>query len=81
VTDSFLPPKYHFFNVYLLAQVVGGELQAGDDLDELGWFPIEGPLPDMAFQEDMDLIETYRQQAGYPGLPIGLAQTAPGSNV
>jgi 8-oxo-dGTP diphosphatase len=60
VTDSFFPPEQHFLNIYFLAHVIGGRLQAGDDMDELHWFPLAGPLPEMAFEEDVDLIEHFR---------------------
>ena len=64
VTDSFFPPDQHFFNVYLLARITGGQLQAGDDMGELRWFPLSGPFPEMAFQEDIDMIDRYRQAGG-----------------
>lgn len=69
VTDSFFPPEQHFLNLYLLARVAGGHLQSGDDMGELRWFPLSGPFPEMAFQEDMDLLERYRQ-ADCPSLPL-----------
>ena len=69
VTDSFFPPEQHFLNIYLLTQVVGGQLQSGDDMGELCWFPLSGPLPEMAFQEDIDLLQTYRQ-ANRRSLPV-----------
>lgn len=69
VTDSFFPPEQHFLNIYLLARIIGGQLHAGDDMGEIGWFPLAGPLPEMAFQEDIDLIESYRQ-AGNQFLPV-----------
>ncbi len=59
ITDSFFPPEQHFLNIYLLARVIGGQIKAGDDMDELGWFPIAEPLPKMTFQEDVDLIDQY----------------------
>ena len=68
VTDSFFPPAQHFLNLYLLARVIGGQLQSGDDMGELRWFPLSGPFPNMTFQEDMDLLERYRQ-ANHPSLP------------
>ncbi len=68
VTDSFFPPAQHFLNIYLQARVTGGQLQSGDDMGDLSWFPLSGPLPAMAFQEDMDLLERYRQ-ANCPSLP------------
>ena len=56
VVSSFLSPRFHFFAVYVLARVVGGELSARDDLDAVEWFPLSGPWPELAFQEDADML-------------------------
>jgi len=69
ITDSFFSSGNHYLNIYLLAHVVGGELSAGDDMSELGWFSIYEPLPKMAFQEDIDMVALYRQ-AKHKFLPI-----------
>jgi ADP-ribose pyrophosphatase YjhB (NUDIX family) len=69
VISSFLSPGFHFLAVYLLARVVGGELRAGDDLEVVGWFPLSGPLPDMAFEEDLHVIDLYATMKGN-GLPV-----------
>lgn len=37
-------------------EVVGGEAVAGDDLTELGWFPVTGP-PELAFERDRQILE------------------------
>lgn len=68
VASSFVSPSFHFLGLYLVARVAGGELVAGDDLEAVEWFPIKGPLPEMGFAEDVDVIETY--VAGYAGLPV-----------
>jgi 8-oxo-dGTP diphosphatase len=49
--------------IWFLAKVVGGEMQAGDDLAELRFFPIEEPPPDLAFEGDRLVIEQLRQEA------------------
>lgn len=69
VTDSFFPPDQHFLNIYLLTRVADGQLQSGDDMGELRWFPLSGPLPEMAFQEDIDLLNSYKQ-AGWRSLLV-----------
>jgi ADP-ribose pyrophosphatase YjhB (NUDIX family) len=56
VESAFIPPDYYFLTVHLLAEVVGGELSANDDLAELGWYPLAGPLPELAFAPDADVI-------------------------
>lgn len=69
VLSSAYSPTFHFLAIYVLARVAGGELEAGDDLDAVAWFPLSGPLPEMAFQEDVDLIGWYA--AGrMEGLPV-----------
>jgi|GEM_PF-2053491 len=32
------------------------------------WFPVKGPLPEMGFAEDMQIIEMYRN--GFEGIPV-----------
>jgi ADP-ribose pyrophosphatase YjhB (NUDIX family) len=70
VIVSFLSPRYHFLTVFMVARVVGGELGAADDLEEVGWFPLAGPLPEMAFQEDVDVIARYAARE-WTGIPVG----------
>ena len=57
VESVFLSPEHHLLTIYLLGQVVGGELLSGDDLVEVGWYSLEGPLPEMAFIQDIELIK------------------------
>ena len=59
VESAFISPQYHFFAVYLLARPIGGELRASDDTARVGWYNAAGPLPDMAFQSDRDLLAEY----------------------
>ena len=68
VMSSFVAPGYHFFSVYVLAHVTGGELRAGDDVEDVGWFPLGGPLPELAFQEDADVLAAISHD-GWEGLP------------
>jgi len=69
VVSNFLAEELHTLVVVLLGRVAGGEPQAGDDLEELRWFPLEGPLPPMAFQADRHIIERYRLTR-LPGAPV-----------
>ena len=80
VVSSFLSPSHHFLALFLLARVVGGEAEAGDDLAEIAWFPIGGPLPEMAFQEDADMLERYAS-GGVRGLPVDSRFASPGGRV
>lgn len=59
VVSNFLTPDLHTLVIILLANVVGGAPQAGDDLVEVAWFPLAGPLPEMAFAADQHIIERY----------------------
>ncbi|MFM8320643.1 MAG: NUDIX domain-containing protein [Chloroflexota bacterium] len=59
VESAFLSPDLHYLTIYLLAQVSGGTLQAGDDSREVAWFPARGPLPEMAFPSDTELLQSY----------------------
>jgi 8-oxo-dGTP diphosphatase len=59
VLSSFLTPRWHFFSVFLLARPMGGELAAGDDLEAVAWFSPSDALPEMAFQEDVDVLEAF----------------------
>ena len=68
VVSSFVSPRYHFLGIYVTARVVGGQLEAGDDLDAVEWFPLQGPLPEMGFEEDLVAIELQRK--GCVGLPV-----------
>ena len=68
VSSSFVSPRFHFLGVYVTARVLGGELAAGDDLEVVAWYPIEGPLPELGFQEDASIIAMYA--AGFEGLPV-----------
>lgn len=68
IVSSFVSPTFHFLGIYLLAQVIGGQLVAGDDLEAADWFPLAGPLPQMGFQEDMAILEMVRE--GFEGLAV-----------
>ena len=64
VVSNFLSPRLHTLAIVLLARVVGDELErpapcAGDDLEAVQWFPLSGPLPEMAFEADAHICERY----------------------
>ena len=70
VVSNLLSPRLHTLAVVLLAGVEAGEPCAGDDLETLKWFPFSGPLPEMAFEADERIIESYQETKFYDGLPI-----------
>ena len=59
VVSNFLSPRLHTLAIVMLARVVGGELRAADDLEAVEWFPLSGPLPEMAFEADTHICERY----------------------
>jgi ADP-ribose pyrophosphatase YjhB (NUDIX family) len=59
VVSNFLSPRLHTLAIVLLAGVVGGELCAADDLAAVAWFPLAGPLPEMAFEADAHICKRY----------------------
>ena len=70
VQSSFVSEKYHFLGIYLLAEVTGGEIAAGDDLESVMWFPLSGPFPELAFSEDKELLEAYSKHR-MAGIAVG----------
>jgi NADH pyrophosphatase NudC (nudix superfamily) len=69
VASSFLSAGYHFFSVYLLATVIGGELRSGDDFSDAQWFEFGDALPELAFEEDAHMIARVAT-GNYPVLPV-----------
>ncbi len=59
VVSSFLGPNIHPLNLAVLAHPVGGKAAGGDDIDLVDWFTPGEPLPEMAFESDVHLIERY----------------------
>jgi 8-oxo-dGTP diphosphatase len=59
VVSNFLSHRLHTLAIVLLTRVVGGRLCAADDLEAVAWFPLSGPLPEMAFEADAHICERY----------------------
>ena len=55
----FSASSLHTLAIVLLARVAGGTLCAADDLAAVAWFPLSGPLPEMAFEADAHICERY----------------------
>ena len=55
VASNFHDPAKMTVGIWFDATVVGGELRAGDDAVEAGFFPLDD-LPDLAFETDAELI-------------------------
>jgi len=74
VESAFLSPRLHFFTAYLLAHPIHSTESPpvptpNQESMAIGWFPICGPLPDMAFEPDRALISAYAQ-GNLPSLPL-----------
>lgn len=59
VVTNLLSPRLHTLVVVLLASPTGGVERAGDDVDELSWFPLAGPFPEMAFEADSHILARF----------------------
>jgi 8-oxo-dGTP diphosphatase len=70
VVSNQLSPQLHTLVVIVLARVTGGVAHPGDDLEALVWFPLKGPLPNMAFEADTAVIRRYRESKFDDGLPV-----------
>jgi 8-oxo-dGTP diphosphatase len=59
VVSNLLAPELHTLVVVLLASPVAGRERPGDDVDELRWVPLSGPMPEMAFEADRHIVARY----------------------
>ena len=55
VMSNFHDPARLTVGVWFAGRMTGGDPVAGDDADEVGWFPLDG-LPDLAFETDAALL-------------------------
>ena len=61
---AFLNHRAHNGVVTFAARAVGGQLCAGDDAADAGWFPIDGLPEPMAFETDRFILATLREGRG-----------------
>lgn len=59
VSSNFLSADLHTLVVTLVANVLGGVPEPGDDIEALRWFQISDKLPDMAFPADTYVIKNF----------------------
>jgi ADP-ribose pyrophosphatase YjhB (NUDIX family) len=69
VVSNLLSPGLHTLAIAMAASVACAEPRAGDDLGALGWFPLSGPSPELAFEADEWIIERYRVEQA-EALPV-----------
>jgi ADP-ribose pyrophosphatase YjhB (NUDIX family) len=63
VASNFHDPAKLTVGIWFAGTVVGGELAAGDDAAEVGWFALDD-LPDLAFETDRRLLDELREREG-----------------
>ncbi len=61
VQSNFHNPETHTVGIWFMAEVVGGQLKAQADLDEVGYFDLAS-LPPLAFPTDAVVIEMLRDK-------------------
>lgn len=69
VVSNFFSPDLHTLVIVLLAHKIHGTPQPGDDIIQLQWFPLAGPLPPMAFEADKHIINRY-YNTGIAGVSV-----------
>ena len=69
VVSNLLTPDLHTLAIILSARVIAGIPSAGDDLEALKWIPVSGPLPEMAFKADEQIIHRYQNMKCSERLP------------
>ena len=69
VSSDFLSPRWHFLTISLLVRPTGGVLTPSDEMEILQWFPVGGPLPELAFKEDAYHINLYASQRAKDLIP------------
>lgn len=61
VASNFHDPAKLTVGIWFAGEVTGGRLQAGDDADDVGYFPLDD-LPPLAFETDEALFARLRQE-------------------
>jgi len=65
VHSNFHDRAHQTVGVWFHGRVVGGALEAGDDLDRVGYFPLRAPPP-LAFLTDATVIADLARRGGRP---------------
>ena len=55
--DVYGPEEEPTLNIGYLAEIVGGEMRAGDDASELAWFPLDALPEQLAFRWEREALE------------------------
>jgi ADP-ribose pyrophosphatase YjhB (NUDIX family) len=65
VLSNFHNPETHTVGIWFGAEITGGTIQAGDDLDAVEWFSIDKP-PSLAFPTDYAVLEMLSRRISEP---------------
>ena len=76
VVTNYLKPNIHSLVTVLSAEIVSGEIQAADGMEEVAWFPYTGEFPEMAFEADTHIISRYFE-TDLVGAPVDLNYAKP----
>ncbi len=68
VHSNFHNPKHLTVGLWFLGKRIGGTLKAGDDLDEVAFFPIEKIDVELAFPTDVKVIKRLRSNQKQKGV-------------
>lgn len=60
--SNFHNPNVHTVGIWFIAHAIGGTLQAGDDIAEVGFFALDS-VPELAFPTDMQVIELLKNKS------------------
>jgi len=69
VQSNFHNPQVHTVGIWFLAEKAGGELKAGADLEEAGFFDPAAPPP-LAFPTDAAVLKALAERGPVPGTVI-----------
>jgi ADP-ribose pyrophosphatase YjhB (NUDIX family) len=69
VVTNRLTPTLHTLVIVLHAAQVGGVLRPGDDAADVRWYPLGGPMPELAFEADRHIVERFAQSGPF-GAPV-----------
>ncbi len=62
VHSNFHNPRQHTVGIWFRGEIVGGTLRPGDDLVEVGFFPLDNPPEPLAFPTDRLVIEKLKKK-------------------
>ena len=63
VHSNFHDPESLTVGIWFRGTPTGGSLEAGDDLDRVGYFPLDSPPERLAFPTDLLVLEQLRRES------------------